>query len=46
MLATLRGLAIEMMLSGDSASPEPTLERLRMIRAQFYGEHAKTKTAL
>ena len=46
MLATLRGLAIEMMLSGDSASPEPTLERLRMIRAQFYDEHAKTKATL
>jgi AcrR family transcriptional regulator len=40
-LAALRGLAIEAMLSGAAASPEPVLERLRRSRARFYDDHLK-----
>jgi AcrR family transcriptional regulator len=44
MLATLRGLAIEALLSGASAaSPEPVLARLRASRARFYDEHLKVE---
>ena len=40
MLAALRGLAIEAMLSGPgAASPEPILARLRASRARFYDKH-------
>jgi AcrR family transcriptional regulator len=40
MLAALRGLAIEAMLSGPSAaSPEPALARLRQSRARFFDAH-------
>jgi AcrR family transcriptional regulator len=42
MLATLRGLAIEAMLSGPAgASPGPVLARLRTSRAQFFDEHMR-----
>jgi AcrR family transcriptional regulator len=42
MLAALRGLAIETMLSGSGgASPEPILVRLRASRARFYDEHLR-----
>ena len=40
-LAALRGLAIETMLSGRAASPEPILARLKAGRARFYDEHLK-----
>jgi AcrR family transcriptional regulator len=40
MLATLRGLAIEAMLSGPAAaSPEPALHRLRASRERFFDDH-------
>jgi hypothetical protein len=39
MLAALRGLALEVMLSGPAASPEPVLSRLRESRARFYDTH-------
>ena len=42
MLATLRGLAIQSMLSGEAASPEPILARLRADRARFFDEHLKS----
>jgi AcrR family transcriptional regulator len=42
MLAALRGLAIEAMLSGPSAaSPSPALSRLKESRARFFDEHLK-----
>jgi AcrR family transcriptional regulator len=42
MLAALRGLAIEAMLSGPTAaSPEPALARLRASRARFFDEHMR-----
>jgi AcrR family transcriptional regulator len=42
LLATLRGLAIEAMLSGGAAaSPEPVLARLRASRERFYDEHLR-----
>lgn len=44
MLASLRGLALEALLSGaNAASPEPALARLRASRARFYDEHLKTE---
>jgi AcrR family transcriptional regulator len=47
MLAALRGLAIEAVLSGpNAASPEPALARLRASRAQFYDEHLKSRDSL
>ena len=47
MLATLRGLAIEALLSGaGAASPEPMLARLRASRAQFYDAHLKAEASL
>jgi hypothetical protein len=42
MLAALRGLAIEAMLSGPSAaSPKAALARLRQSRARFFDAHLK-----
>jgi AcrR family transcriptional regulator len=41
MMAALRGMAIEAMLSGAAASPEPLLSRLRASRSRFYDEHLK-----
>ena len=41
-LAALRGLAIEAMLSGAAASPEPVLARLRASRARFYDDHLRS----
>jgi AcrR family transcriptional regulator len=42
MLAALRGLAIEAMLSGPGAAPAETiLARLRASRARFYDEHLR-----
>lgn len=46
MLATLRGLAINVMLSGDAAQAEPTLERLRRSRAAFYDAHRRPAPSL
>jgi AcrR family transcriptional regulator len=46
LLATLRGLAIEKMLSGAAASPEPLLQRLRRARARFYDDHLKAGETL
>jgi AcrR family transcriptional regulator len=47
MLAALRGLAIEALLSGpNAASPEPALARLRTSRARFYDEHLKAEEGL
>ena len=44
MLATLRGLAIEALLSGaNAASPEPALARLRASRARFFDDHFEFK---
>jgi hypothetical protein len=44
MLATLRGLAIDALLSGpDAASPEPALARLRASRARFYDKHLELR---
>jgi AcrR family transcriptional regulator len=42
LLATLRGLAIDMILGGGKRTPEPILERLRRSRARFYDDHLKT----
>jgi AcrR family transcriptional regulator len=41
MVAALRGMAIEAMLSGAAVAPEPLLARLRASRSRFYDQHLK-----
>ncbi|HEX4196272.1 MAG TPA: TetR family transcriptional regulator [Caulobacteraceae bacterium] len=38
-LVALRGLAVEMTLSGGAADPEPVLALLRRVRAEFFDSH-------
>jgi AcrR family transcriptional regulator len=40
-LATLRGLALEMMMHQSTSSPDAILERLRASRLRFYESHLK-----
>jgi AcrR family transcriptional regulator len=40
-LATLRGLALEVMMSGSATAPEPILRRLKAAQLRFYEAHLK-----
>jgi hypothetical protein len=43
---TLRGLAVETMMSGGQANPDAIIALLRRMRAQFYDTHKPTDDSL
>jgi AcrR family transcriptional regulator len=45
-LVTLRGLAVETLMSGDQANPDAIIALLRRMRAQFYDTHKPTDDSL